>query len=340
MKKIVFAAIAAIMVSSNVFADKVLLKSGSYLTGKAAEIAGDSIVFESEDLGSIKIKIANIKELESDNLHVVRYKDYSTEQMPLSIKEGKLEKKDGPLDMAGVKDIDAAIEKWHGSVNVGYTSKRGNTYDNTATLVANVNRKWEHDRFKADFGYYYSETGTRHDDKQKTQDRWEIEGQHDHFWQSILYTYERARYEQDDIAGVDSRLRLGVGVGLQWLDGVDFDLTGKWSFSQEIGASWIKTDYRDRDPSADDTYATFRYAHHLNYNPKWNLGVNGFHNLEFLPQVDDWENYLIKADVGFTTKLIMDFNLLAKIEWDYNSMPSVGRKSSDIRYILGLGYAW
>ena len=35
-----------------------------------------------------------------------------------------------------------------------------------------------------------------------------------------------------------------------------------------------------------------------------------------------------------------DFDLLAKIEWNYNSRPSLGRKSSDTRYILGLGYKW
>jgi hypothetical protein len=48
----------------------------------------------------------------------------------------------------------------------------------------------------------------------------------------------------------------------------------------------------------------------------------------------------MRADVGFTTKIVMNFDLLCKIEWDYNSMPSVGRKSSDIRYIVGLGYKW
>ena len=73
---------------------------------------------------------------------------------------------------------------------------------------------------------------------------------------------------------------------------------------------------------------------------KKNEALEAFHNLEFLPQVDDWDNQLIKADVGFTTKIIMDFDLLAKIEWDYNTQPSVGRKSSDFRYIVGLGYKW
>ncbi len=36
----------------------------------------------------------------------------------------------------------------------------------------------------------------------------------------------------------------------------------------------------------------------------------------------------------------MDFDLLAKIEWDYNSQPSGNRKKSDYRYIVGLGYKW
>ena len=36
----------------------------------------------------------------------------------------------------------------------------------------------------------------------------------------------------------------------------------------------------------------------------------------------------------------MDFDLLCKIEWDYNSTPSAGRKRSDMRYIVGLGYKW
>ena len=112
------------------------------------------------------------------------------------------------------------------------------------------------------------------------------------------------------------------------------------SFNQEIGAAWIRVDYKVKDPDAEKSYATLRYAHHLKYFPKWNPDIETFHNLEFLPQVDDFDNHLIKADVGITTKIIMDFDLLAKIEWDYNSVPSVGRKSSDFRYIVGLGYKW
>lgn len=329
-----FGAIAA-------FADKVTLKSGSYLTGKAGLVQDGALTFVSDDLGEVKIKLANIAKLDGAKENVVQYNDNSTAKKMLSVKEGALiDDKGAALDMANVKALNPAVETWHGSINVAYQASRGNTYQNSATVLANVNRRWEKDRVNGNFGYYYSETGTTRDNKEKSTDRWELEGQHDHFWSALFYSYENAKFEQDDIAGLDYRLRLGAGAGLQWLDARNFDTTGKWSFNQEVGAAWIKNSYVDQDPSADDSYATLRYAHHLKYHPKWNPGIEGFHNLEYLPQVDDWENYLMRADVGFSTKIVMNFDLLCKIEWDYNSMPSQGRKSSDIRYIVGLGYKW
>ena len=89
-----------------------------------------------------------------------------------------------------------------------------------------------------------------------------------------------------------------------------------------------------------DGFCALRYAHHLLWLPKWNDGIEAFHNFEILPEVDEWEKFLAKADVGFAIKLIYDFDLLAKIEWEFNSMPAGTRKKDDVRYIVGLGYKW
>ena len=340
MKNVMIVAAVALM-AAFVGADTLTLKSGSFLTGKAGQVVDGELSFASEDLGDLKIKIESIANLDVTVENIVQYKDLTTDAKQLSVKNGVVVNADGSvLDMAEVKALNPVSETWHGSVHVAYQSLRGNSYENSATVLADVSRRWEKDRFGANFGYYYSETGTGKRDREKSTDRWEVEGQHDHFWLQKFYSYENSKYEQDDIAGLDYRFRLGVGGGYQWLDGYEFADTGKWSFNQEVGAAWIKNSYAVRDPSADDSYATVRYAHHLNYLPKWNDKVEAFHNLEFLPQVDDWENYLIKADIGFSAKIVLNFDLLAKIEWDYNSMPSIGRKSSDIRYILGLGYKW
>ena len=260
-------------------ADKVTLKSGSFLTGKTGLVQDGKLVFASDDLGEVKIDVANIAALDVANENVVQYKDNSKETKRLSVKEGTLvDDKGAALDMGNVKALNPAEETWHGSVNVAYQSSRGNTYQNSATVLANVNRRWEKDRFNANFGYYYSETGPTKQSMEKSTDRWELEGQHDHFWSALLYSYVNSKFEQDDIAGLDYRFRLGAGAGFQWIDGRNFDSTGKWSFNQEVGTAWVKNSYVNQDPSADDSYATLRYAHHLKYFPKWSPSVEGFHS--------------------------------------------------------------
>lgn len=311
MKRAVLA--VAVLAAVTAFADKIYLKSGTILTGTGAVTAGDKVKFVSDDLGTIEIAIDKVSHIETATAAKVEVAALPVEEKP--------------------------PETWHGSINLAFESARGNTYKNNLSILANLNRRWDADRLNFDFGYYYSETGTSKDSREKSTDRWEVEGQHDHFWSPKFYSYENARYESDDIAGIDYRLKLGLGGGYQWFDGAQSAI-GKWSFSQELGAAWVRTSYAVKDSDTEDSFASVRYAHHLKYHPKWDEGVEFFHNFELLPQVDDWENQLMKADLGVTTKIIMDFDLLAKIEWDYNSMPAAGRKSSDVRYIVGLGYKW
>lgn len=300
--------------ASALMADKVNLKSGSIITGKVLGIQEGVLKIESTDFGAMDIATNLVENILTDSQKV--------------------------LQVELVNKLEKPPETWHGSVNFAFQSSRGNTYENSATVLANLNRRWVDDRVNFNFGYYYTETGTSKADKEKTTDRWDIEGQWDHFWTKPFYSYINSRYEADDIAGLDYRYRLGAGGGYQWLEGVDLFGIGKWSFNQEAGAAWVRTGYAVKSDDADDSAASVRYAHHLSYLPVWREGVEFFHNFEYMPQVNDVSVFLSKADIGFTTKIILDFDLLAKIEWEYNSTPSVNRKKSDMRYILGLGYKW
>ena len=331
---------AAAVAASVAFADKVSLKSGSSLTGTVVGAANGELTFKSDDLGEIKIPVANIVSLENAGTHTILYTDNKRETKALSVRDGAYVADAKALDMSSVKAIDPEEEKWHGSVNGAFNAARGNTVENSWSILANVNRRWEKDRFNAAFGYYYSEKGTAGTDPEKSTDRWEAEAQHDHFWSSAFYHYENVRYDRDTIQFLDARYRVGLGAGYQWLDGRVFESTGKWSFNQEAGLNWVKETYKNSDDDKANGFAALRYAHHLLYTPKWNEGLEAFHNAEVLPDVDDWEKYLIKADIGFSTKLIYDFDLLAKIEWEFNSQPANDRKKQDVRYIVGLGYKW
>jgi len=330
----------AVLVAGVALADNVYLKSGSVLSGTVAAVSTDEIAFKSDDLGDVKIKLDKIVKLENLGDHAIRYKDYTVETKPLAVADGRFVSNAKPVDMANVKDIDPQAETWHGSLAGAFSAARGNTYENAWSLMANVNRRWEFDRVSGDLGYYYSETGTAGGERQKSTDRWEIEAHHDHFWLPKVYSYENLRYDRDKIAQLDARYRLGLGGGYQWLDGYVQEATGKWNFNQEVGLDYVNEQYENNDDAKKGGFAALRYAHHLNYFPKWNPDVEVFHNCEYLPEVDEWEKYLMKANIGFSTKIILDFSLVAKIEWDYNSKPANDRKKSDVRYIVGLGYKW
>ena len=333
--------VGAALLAGAAFADKVTLKSGSFLTGEAGLIQEGKLLFKSDDLGDLKIAVANIKSIDAATNHIVQYKDNSTEEKVLNIKDGELYDGKGKLDMTNVKATDPAQETWHGSVNVAFNAARGNTYQNSAAVVANVNRRWEKDRLNADFGYYYAKDGKAGAEKEKTDDRWEVEAKHDHFWLTKVYSYEDLKWERDVIQDLNARYRVGLGGGYQWLDNTVFASTGKWSFNQEFGANWIKEEYAvPNDDVKKDGFCALRYGHHFSYIPKWTEGLELFHTMEILPEVDEWEKFLANADVGFTAKLVYNFDLIAKVEWDYNSKPANDRKKSDYRYIVGLGYKW
>ena len=332
--------IGAALLAGAAFADKVTLKSGSFLTGEAGLIQEGKLLFKSDDLGDLKIDLANIRQLDAAKSHVIQYKDNSTEEKILTVKDGELWNGDGKLDMTNVKATDPAVETWHGNVNVAFNAARGNTHANSAAVEANVNRRWEKDRLNVDFGYYYGEDGKAGEPSDKTEDRWVAEGKHDHFWFPAVYNYENLKWERDMIQDLRARYRIGLGGGYQWLENRVFESTGKWNFNQELGINWIKEEYENNDDSKENGFCALRYGHHFGYIPKWAESVELFHTFEILPEVDEWEKFLAKADLGFTTKVIYDFDLIAKIEWEYNSKPASDRKKDDTRYIVGLGYKW
>ena len=338
MKLKIMAAALAAAVAAAAQADKVTLKSGSFLTGVAGEIAGDELKFKSDDLGDIKIKLANIASMESAKKHVIVYTDKTREEAELVVDEGALMKDGDKLDMGKVKTIDPEAEAWHGSVNLSASMARGNTVSESATLLADANRRWEYNRFTSSLGYYFAQSGDTKASKQKTASRFEVNGQDDiFFFGDGVYAYVNGKYEFDKIMDLERRIRLGTGLGYQWLEGVAVG-PGKLSFNQELGFSWVDEKYEHKD---GDDFATLRYAHHLAWSVGWIENFDITHNFEYLPDLEDLgDNYLIDTDIGFGYMFLPSWQFVAKIEWDYARKTAPGVKHSDLRYMLGVGYKW
>ena len=321
-----------------VSADTLVLKSGSRLEGEVVRIAGGEITFKSEELGELKIKEEKVTSVQTKESATVQFNDQSLQEGIVAKQNGAYTLGGKPLDMKQVKAVNPEVEKWKGSVNASGAMARGNTRSEKVAVVADVNRRWEKDRFTGNGGYYFEQTGTNRDNKKKTDDRIELGAQYDHFWVTKVYSYLNGKYERDGINNLMYRYRVGTGFGYQWLEGYQHDVTGKWSFNQEAGLTYIKEKY---EHVADDDRCAFRYAHHLTWAPKWADKFAFTHNLEYLPDTGDWSNsYIFDTDTGFTYDITASWQLMGKFEWDYNSQPGPHTKKSDFRYMLGLGYKW
>ena len=332
---LIVTAVTAAMTAS---ADVLVFKSGARLVGKVDRIEGGEIKFKSDDVGDVSVKQDKVASLTTEANNKILYTDKTTEEAVFCMTNGQYTASGKSLDMAKVKAVNPEPETWHGSVNLNVSAARGNTVSENVALFGDVARRWENDRFKADGGYYFAQSGKGKENKEKTEDRIDIGAQEDHFWVGKLYSYVNGRYEWDGINNLQYRYRLGVGLGYQWLDNEVFESTGKWSFNQEVGGTYIKEKY---EHMKDDDRLAFRYAHHLEWAPRWVDKLAFTHNFEYLPDTEDWaDTYLIDADAGFTYALIGAWQLIGRVEWDYNSNPGPTTKSSDIRYLLGLGYKW
>lgn len=338
MKVKLLVTVFAVAVAANLaFAGKVTLKSGSTLIGDAGQFQDGKLVFTVQDVGEVKIPVEAIEKIEGAGDHVIQYNDRSTETKAVTVAGGAYEVDGKKLDMSNVKAIDPEAQAWHGSLNVSGTAARGNTVSETLTVLADVARRWENDRFTGAAGYYFAQSGDSKETKRKSASRFEVLAQEDHFWSPAFYSYVNGKYELDRIMDLDYRARLGAGLGYQWLEGEEFAF-GKLSFNQELGLAWVSEKY-DADSSADD-YLTVRYAHHLIWDTKIeNLQIT--HNLELLPDLNYMlQNYIVDTDAGFSYMFLPSWQLIGKVEWDYKRKTAEGVKHSDLRYMLGIGYKW
>ena len=335
--KLLVAAFVAAFSATLAFADKVTLKSGSTLLGDAGLFQDGKLVFNVQDIGEVKIPVEAIEKLEASGDHTIQYNDYTTEKKAVTVAGGAYQVDGKALDMGNVKAIDPEEQRWHGSINLSASAARGNSVSESATILADVSRRWENDRFTAAAGYYFAQSGDSKQTKRKSASRFEVQGQEDHFWSTRFYSYVNGKYEFDRIMDLDRRIRLGAGAGYQWLEGKEFRF-GKISFNQEFGLAWVSEKYENKS-SADD-YASIRYAHHLIWDPNVE-NLQFTHNFELLPNLDyPLEDYIVDTDAGFTYMFIPDWQLIGKVEWDYKRKTTDGVKHSDLRYMLGIGHKW
>ena len=335
------AAAALLLSSLPSRADEVRFKNGDRLSGTVVDMEGGKLKIKSAVAGDVTVDMKDVATFSTDAPVELRLQDGTVIKQRVQAGDagtvavaggGAADGGEGAaaraVPLASVKRINPGFGKWTGAVTVGGLITRGNSNTESANVDAQTTARWEHDRVHLGAGLFY---GRQQDEdtgeKDTTTSNWFLRGKYDHFFSEKFYGYALTRVEQDRVADLNLRVSPGVGVGYQWFERPDFNLL------TEAGVNWVYEEYEDAD---SEEHVAARLAYHV--DKQFTEKVTVFHNLEYLPSVEDLSDFNLITDAGVRTSLTDKMFAEFKFEWRHDATPAPDAAKNDLRYLLGVGW--
>jgi putative salt-induced outer membrane protein YdiY len=330
--------VAALTLCARANADEILFNNGDRLTGTILSADDGKLKIKTAVAGEVTVELKDVKTFTTDQPITLHLKDgnvikdkvsaATTQNVVQTVGTGAVTPQD--VDLTLVEKLNPPPVKWTGSLVAGAIISSGNTESENYNLSFDAVRRAEVDRLSFAAGYYFGrqtdpDTGV----ESTTTDNWFVQGKYDYFFTEKFYGYANARVERDRIAALDLRFTPGVGVGYQWVESADFN------FNTEAGITWVYEDYETGD---SDSHFAARLAYHV--DKKINEKVKLFHNLEYLPSLEDIDDFNVNADAGLRATLTDNMFGEAKVEWRYDATPAPGAEKNDLRWVLGVGWTF
>jgi putative salt-induced outer membrane protein YdiY len=329
-------AAACLVWCASVSADEIVFKNGDRLSGTITQADGGKLTIKTAVAGDVKVDMKDVKTFSTDQPIELRLNDGSTIKDKVNPSdagtvrtagEGAVEAQQVPL--TSVKKINPPPVKWDGSLTIGGLVTRGNSHTENINFGLNLIRRSEDDRITFDAAYLFGRQRVPGDGTVTTTDNWFMQPKYDYFFTEKFYMYALTRVEKDRIANLDLRVSPGAGVGYQWVERPDM------KFSTEAGLSWVYENYTNAP--ADDHFAA-RFAYH--FDKQINERVKFFHNLEYLPSIEEISDFNVNADAGIRASLTKTMFTEVKAEWKNDQTPAPGAKFNDFRYLLSVGWTF
>lgn len=71
---------------------------------------------------------------------------------------------------------------------------------------------------------------------------------------------------------------------------------------------------------------------------KFDGGAKIWETLEFLPQIDDFSNWILNAEVGVSAPIVKSLDVRLVAQDTYNNHPATDRLKNDLKVLAGIGY--
>lgn len=327
---------AVLCFACSALADEVVFKNGDRLTGKIVKADGGKLTIASKVAGEVTVDLADVTTFSSDGpVEVLLNDGTKINQRIAAADEGKFGVAAGgaiapqAFPIASVKKVNPPPVAWTGSLTAGALITRGNSKSDNFNLSFDAVRRTDMDRITLGATYLYGRQKDQSTgDESTTVDNWSVDGKYDYFFTPKFFGYANVQVQKDRIADLDLRFIPGAGLGYQWVE------TPKLNFFTEGGLSWVYEQYSHPDDTRE--HAALRLAYHVDW--QCNDKVKLFHDLEYLPSLSSWSEYLVNADAGVRADITGSFFSEFKVVADYNSKPADDHDKTDLRYLLGVGW--
>jgi putative salt-induced outer membrane protein YdiY len=222
--------------------------------------------------------------------------------------------------------VEEALKGLKTTVSAGISLTDGNS----DTLSANASITTEGEKeglgsILAGFEANYGES-TIDDVKEKTVENAKIYGSFKKTLSPRTYASLDGTALYDDIALIDYRVNLGPSVGTYLIK------NDKSELSVDIGPSylWEKVD------SVTDDYLAIRFGERFTCQISETAKL--WQSVEYLPEAEDFDRYLINAEIGVEATVTELITLRVVLQDKYTSTPATEKEYNDLTLIAGLGF--
>jgi putative salt-induced outer membrane protein YdiY len=219
--------------------------------------------------------------------------------------------------------------KWESVAQLGVTLTRGNSENFLLNAGINSTRKWPKDELLLGASFAYGETESQvgtNSVTTKTDDYLKGFAQWNHLFSDRWYGGLRVEGVHDDIADVYYRFTFSPLVGYYFIKQTNVFL------SVEVGPSYVL----ENVGGDEDSYLAARIGQRFEY--KFKNGAKIWETLEFVPQVDDFENWILTAEIGIAAPITKALDIRLIAQDTYDNQPAPNREENDFKLIAGVGY--
>ena len=312
-------------------ADVLVMDNGDRITGRLDSITGGKAIFDTPYAGRIWVEMTNIRSLETEEVYTVRVGDRSIEGA--FVGEDGLQQLIGPKQAAVVNwtQVRSATQSrsaftkftagWRSHIDLAMSLADGNSSTEAFNVLLETDYQDE-----VNAHLVTALLAREEGEGLLTRDQLDIDYGYKRFLSERWYGAGNAEYFQDRLKEVDSRITLGVGVGVQFID------NSLQNLASDIGISAVREDIggdSDIEPALrlGVDYQRFLLA----------KTIELFHRQSILQLLGDEKNQVFSSSTGIRYAFNERIDTNFRIDLAYESDPPPGNEKVDTTYSLGVG---